>query len=502
MISVLFLFFFCFFYYIFFSQYESRKDSIEAQKTRIQERSQVVASHHDALRSLLALPDRDFLKGYHHVMEQVVSLKDDSMLFRPVAPGVIPCFFKASLDQELNNHGAVGGGPVPENVVCNRVPIPNCTLPQLSWSLSKDSSEINQYEVEYEHISDERPSSPRNSGPITVANDSKLVTVPKSGRAQAHVMNDLYPGCRYRFRVRSKSIAGWGIWSVPITGRFENLPVKVAFTGEKVAIRIPTTGQYRVTAAGARAADGNNYKGGLGAVLSGIFSLNVHDRIEIAVGGMSQKGSGGHSGGAGGTFVLLCNNGHPTIENILIIAGGGGGTRGFDDDDKDGCDASLEPWGTDGKGKEHGAGGKNGNPGEDANSTFFQGPCWGYGGAGFLVSSTTAKCYIDGLEGGQCGGYGGGGGVGMLGGGGGGGFSGGGGGRGGGGGGSYISPSAINVTRQVGHDHHGFVLIERINSETQLVNGSDNLKQSNDLKHSSGNSSPVLSNEDSPFAGR
>ena len=423
-------------------------------------------------------------------MEQVSSLKTDNMLFYPIAPGAIPCFFKTSLDQELTTHGAVGGGPVPDNVVC-RVPSANCSLPQLSWSLNKDGVEINQYEVEYEMLSDTRTSSPNNSGPIMEEDSIKLVRVPKSGRAQAHVMTDLYPGSHYRFRVRSKNIAGWGIWSSPVTGYFENFPVKITFMGEKVSMKIPRTGQYRITAAGARARDGdNNFKGGLGAIISGTFTLEAHDRLEIAVGGMSQKGNQGHSGGAGGTFVLRCNNGHPTVDNILIVAGGGGGTRGFDEGDKDGCDASLEPWGTDGEGKEHGLGGKDGMPGMDADMSYFQGPCWGHGGAGFLKSSKTAKSYIDGLEGGQCGGYGGGGGVGMLGGGGGGGFSGGGGGRGGGGGGSYVSPGASYVTKEATNDQHGFVLIERISPEPQLINGNDS------VRHSSGNSSPILSGDE------
>ena len=415
-------------------------------------------------------------------------------MFQPVAPGSIPCFFKTSLDQDLMVHGAVGGGPVPEKVVCNRVPITGCTLPQLSWSLSKDGTEINQYEVEYEKLSDDRlGNSPNNSGVLmsTGGDDAgKLVRVPKSGRAQAHVMDDLYPGSSYRFRVRSKNIAGWGIWSLPVTGSFDNFPVHIAFMGEKVSIKIPQTGQYRITAAGARARDGdNNYRGGRGAIIIGTLSLEAHDRLEIAVGGMSQKGTQGHSGGAGGTFVLLCNNGHPTVDNVLIVAGGGGGTRGYDDDDKDGCDASLEPCGTNGFGKEHGEGGKDGLPGGDANMSYFQGPCWGYGGAGFLKSSTTAKGYIDGLEGGQCGGYGGGGGIGMLGGGGGGGFSGGGGGRGGGGGGSYVCPNASNVSKEACNDHHGYVLIERVSPDPLIMNSTDSLKLS------SGNSSPVLSND-------
>lgn len=480
-------------------EYESRKESIQLQQTRIEERSQVVSSHHEALKSLLALPPKDFLRGYHHVIEGVLSLsQEDNILLRPIAPSDIPCFFRNNLEEELNAHGAVGGGPVPKNVVCNRVPFQQCTLPQLSWALDQDASDVNQYEVEYEYMPDERPpspKSPRNSGPIDI-NMSKPMVVPKSGKAQAHVMNDLYPGFRYRFRVRSRNIAGWGMWSMPATGRFDGFPIRVAFTGEIISLRIPLSGMYRITAAGPKAADGDKFKGGRGASISGVFQLAAHDRIEIAVGGRSQKGTGGHSGGAGGTFVLRINDGHPSVDNILIVAGGGGGTRGYDDEDQDGDDASLETYGTNGRGKEHGLGGKEGLPGMDADLSYFQGPCWGYGGAGFSKSSRTAKCYVEGLEGGQCGGYGGGGGVGMLGGGGGGGFSGGGGGRGGGGGGSFINKMAVDVSKTISDDDHGYVLIRRVSPETHDTLATKDETPVNgggvSTRVSSGNSSPTM----------
>ena len=68
------------------------------------------------------------------------------------------------------------------------------------------------------------------------------------------------------------------------------------------------------------------------------------------------------SGGGGGIFVALNEINH---DNLLIAAGGGGGTRGVDENGFDGCDASLEPSGTDGQGREYGKGGMNGNAGED-----------------------------------------------------------------------------------------------------------------------------------------
>ena len=447
-------------------QYRSRKESLEHQKSQVIERSHALSGHHEHLRSLLQRSNEDFLRGYNHVMDGVMVYlhgEDHNSLFSVSAPGDLPFFFRGKMEEEMKSHGAVGGGPVPQNILCQRVPLHQSTMPQLSWSLPQYNNEVTQYEVEYEYIPDERPPSPGNIGPLSAGMFQPAV-VPKSGKAQAHIMNDLVPGCRYRFRVRSRSIAGWGMWSDSTTGRFDGFPVQMGFTGEKVSIKVPVNGEYRITAAGAKAANGGKFKGGYGAIISAVFKLEAYDRIEVAVGGMSQMGTEGHSGGGGGTFVLLSNLGECKLDNLLIVAGGGGGTRGYDDQDEDGCDASLETYGSDGRGNEHGEGGKEGLPGTDADYSWYQGPCWGCGGAGFTKSSKTAKCYAEGLEGGQNGGFGGGGGVGLYGGGGGGGFSGGGGGRGGGGGGSYVKKTATHVSKRVGNEKDGYVRIERVNS--------------------------------------
>lgn len=66
---------------------------------------------------------------------------------------------------------------------------------------------------------------------------------------------------------------------------------------------------------------------------------------------MSQRHASS-SGGGGGTFVSLNGRNNP-----LIVAGGGGGTRGYDEDDPDGLDGSLEEAGGFAKGK-HGAEGQ------------------------------------------------------------------------------------------------------------------------------------------------
>ena len=269
-------------------------------------------------------------------------------------------------------------------------------------------------------------------------------------------IDGLCPGYKYHFRIRAQSVAGWGMWSAPVISSCSEFPVSVGYTQKIHKIRIPNSGFYRITASGAKAHDGLNYIGGKGAVISAVFALDAGSMLIMLSGGMSQRNIC-NSGGGGGSFVIL---NEVTQENLLIAAGGGGGTRGFDERDADGCDASLEPSGTNGRGHEHGSGGKDGAPGEDAD--MYAGPCWGYGGAGFLADSTTAKCFLNGGQGGQSGGFGGGGSVGLYGGGGGGGYSGGGGGRGGGGGGSYIRSDGRKVEKKLGNDGYGSITIEKI----------------------------------------
>ena len=65
---------------------------------------------------------------------------------------------------------------------------------------------------------------------------------------------------------------------------------------------------------------------------------------------MSQRHASS-SGGGGGTFVSVNGRNNP-----LIVAGGGGGTRGYDEDDPDGQDGSVEEWGRSGIGRYYGEG--------------------------------------------------------------------------------------------------------------------------------------------------
>ncbi len=313
------------------------------------------------------------------------------------------------------------------------------------------------YQIEYEYLPNKSVTGLRGSGtdPGTYHNtEPHYVNIP--GNVLGSYIDDLCPGFTYRFRICAANAAGLGMWSDPVIGTSEDFPVTMNYTKRIHRLRIPISGYYRIHAEGAKARDGMVRTGGRGAIITATFALKAGDVLSVLCGGMSQLNIC-NTGGGGGTFVVVNET---TKENLLIAAGGGGGTRGLDEHDLDGDDANLETWGTDGRGHEHGKGGKDGSQGKDASK--FQGPSWGYGGAGYLENSSTARSFLNGGTGGSNGGFGGGGAVGMYGGGGGGGYSGGGGGRGGGGGGSYVRKDGIDVEKKVGNEGHGMVFIEKV----------------------------------------
>lgn len=96
---------------------------------------------------------------------------------------------------------------------------------------------------------------------------------------------------------------------------------------------VPRTGIYRITARGAQGAPATATGGGLGTVMTGDFSLQQGQKLQILVGQegrppTSAASYGNSSAGGGGSFVIR-NSGAPiTLANVelLVIAGGGGGT--------------------------------------------------------------------------------------------------------------------------------------------------------------------------------
>jgi len=236
-----------------------------------------------------------------------------------------------------------------------------------------------------------------------------------------------------------------------------------------------------ITASGAQG--GGNispiYTGGLGATLTGTFTVTPGHVLDIIV-GQEPGVAAENAGGGGGSFVWDASS--ATLP--LIAAGGGGGASSTED----GINASLTTSGTDGGGgAAYGGAGTMGSGGTAPSSSGSIGAAYGAGGCGWLSNGANgypgtviiagepiASGGITPLGGGAGGGYGGvagsggnggygGGGGGEApgsastssggGGGGGGGYSGGGGGagtpaHGGGGGGSYCAGTlgATSVT--------------------------------------------------------
>lgn len=393
-------------------------------------------------------------------MERIEKLlrDDDKSLYRPVAHQDIPFYVPKDIQHELHVLGAVGGGPTPTEIECQ----PSGewgTLMRLDWQLPPKCGDVLNYQVEYEYLPNKQNVGWRGSGIVDSSyHDTEPHCIEIPGNVLKAYISYLCPGYTYRFRIRSSNAAGLGMWSNQVISSCEDFPFNLGYTKKIHRIRIPNNGYYRITASGAKAKDGQRCFGGRGAIISATFSFKAGEVLIILCGGMSEL-QYCNTGGGGGTFVAV---NEINKDNLLIAAGGGGGTRGFDDRDENGCDASLEPSGTDGRGHEHGKGGIDGGPGEDANSSTFVGPCWGYGGAGFLQNASSARSFLSGGDAGQYGGFGGGGAVGVYGGGGGGGYSGGGGGRGGGGGGSYVREDGIDIEKKIGNEGHGSVLIKQV----------------------------------------
>jgi len=134
---------------------------------------------------------------------------------------------------------------------------------------------------------------------------------------------------------------------------------------------VPTTGTYTIKAVGAQGGNGQNYVGGLGAEMTGVFQLNAGQVLKILVG---QQG-GSHSsyntgGGGGGTFVVKSDN------TPLIIAGGGSGGGGNSNSDNGQPGLSGTSGGSGSQNNQY-AGGTNGSGGASGS---------GSGGGGGLIA--------------------------------------------------------------------------------------------------------------------
>lgn len=187
------------------------------------------------------------------------------------------------------------------------------------------------------------------------------------------------------------------------------------YTGGFQTYLVPTTGIYTISAWGAQGGNG----GGLGAEMSGDFSLTAGQTISIAVGGMGESpGAYTGGGGGGGTFI--------TVGSLaLLVAGGGGGIYGTNPPQtgasasNSGSSGGLGGTTDSNGGAGGGGGGFSSNGGNGADGRFSAG---GFGGSSFGNGLAGGS----GSGGNGSGGFGGGGGAGgSSGGGGGGGYNGG-----------------------------------------------------------------------------
>ena len=104
------------------------------------------------------------------------------------------------------------------------------------------------------------------------------------------------------------------------------VPITFSYTGSIVDYTVPVSGQYTISATGARGGSvpNNGGTGGLGAQAGATFTLLQGDVLQLLVGQAGADGSVTSSatqfgGGGGGSFVVG-SGGQP-----LVVAGGGGG---------------------------------------------------------------------------------------------------------------------------------------------------------------------------------
>ena len=243
---------------------------------------------------------------------------------------------------------------------------------------------------------------------------------------------------------------------------------------------VPSTGEYRITAAGAQGGFGGSNAGGKGVVETSTVSLTEGEVIRILVGQKGGASSASHGSGGGGTFVI--RSPYDTNTAIIMIAGGGGGYGASGGGVNMQGQTARNPTSSSGNAGSNGGGGANASQTSGGGNGFVAGSSsggstWASGGAGFggnggsyaANSITGPKSFINGGTGGVgttaggYGGFGGGGGAGDRGAGGG-GYSGGGGGNqntvGGDGGGSFITGTNQQVSGGA-NSGHGYVFISR-----------------------------------------
>lgn len=289
--------------------------------------------------------------------------------------------------------------------------------------------------------------------------------------------------------------------------------------------KVPTTGTYRITIAGAAGANSNSFVGGMGVTEQADINLTQGSVLILLVGQKGlyapTSGTGGSGGGGGGSFLV-----ESSTSTILLAAGGGGGAGKSSNGQNasTGINGVSGLWGSNGGtlnaggttvttynqyvgGGGGGANTGNGTGGSGSGGLGGGGGAGykGNGGAGANNGSNTALSFSNGGTGSYhttpgwgsitqgAGGFGGGGNGSPsvnnynAGGGGGGGYTGGGGGNGtagspgtypgtgGGGGGSYISGS--NQSAAATNSGDGYIVIQNLTLPTVTLSIAGNVRE-------------------------
>ncbi len=148
--------------------------------------------------------------------------------------------------------------------------------------------------------------------------------------------------------------------------------------------KVPATGSYTFTIAGAKGGDAlNGYVGGKGRIVNITCNLTQNEILKIVVGqsGSSYSARATGGSGGGGTYVTLNDN------TIIGIGGGGGGAKAVNWGNTNGQDAPAATYGLSSTGTASATGGAGG--------TYQDFSYAGGGGGGFSTNGSGRDSSVD-----------------------------------------------------------------------------------------------------------
>ena len=227
-------------------QFASRKKMLKGQWEKMEVSIGQANSRIAKAKVLLQKHDLASLQEGTEMLNSIDQLlqKGNKTYLKPVADSTLPFYVDEGFEKIIDELGMIGGGAVPSNLECNMI---KGGL-YLQWSLASEQTPIIEYELEYEAIN--------------MHKEVQTLMINPAPDDCLHCVTGLSPGYSYCFRLRSRNNAGLGIWSHPVIGKMAGFPLEIGCTEEFMKIRIPNAGTYRITARGAKAADGQAHTGG------------------------------------------------------------------------------------------------------------------------------------------------------------------------------------------------------------------------------------------------